>query len=184
MILVTLGTQDKSFERLLKAIDLQIKNGNIKDKIIVQAGYTKYKSKNMDIRNFLSMEELEGLQRKADLIITHGGVGSIITPLKYNKKIIACPRLAKYGEHTNNHQLQIIDNFEKAGYILALYDFNKLDEILKKSKTFKPKKYISNENILRKEVKKYIENNNRKYFSLFMTILIILFIIYLTIKLF
>ena len=49
MILVTLGTQDKSFVRLLKAIDREIKKGNIKEKVIVQAGYTKYNSKNMEI---------------------------------------------------------------------------------------------------------------------------------------
>ena len=45
MILVTLGTQDKSFVRLLKAIDREIKKGNIKEKVIVQAGYTKYKDR-------------------------------------------------------------------------------------------------------------------------------------------
>ena len=42
MIFVTLGTQDKSFERLLKAIDKEIEKGTIKDKVVVQAGYTKY----------------------------------------------------------------------------------------------------------------------------------------------
>ena len=47
MIFVVLGTQDKSFERLLKAIDEQIEMKNIKEKVIVQAGSTKYKSKNM-----------------------------------------------------------------------------------------------------------------------------------------
>ena len=31
MILVTLGTQDKSFDRLLKAIDKEIENKNIKE---------------------------------------------------------------------------------------------------------------------------------------------------------
>ena len=49
MIFVTLGTQDKSFERLLKAIDKEIEKGTIKDKVVVQAGYTKYESKNMEI---------------------------------------------------------------------------------------------------------------------------------------
>ena len=49
MILITLGTQDKSFERLLKAVDKEIENGNIKEKVIAQIGTTKYESKNMEL---------------------------------------------------------------------------------------------------------------------------------------
>ena len=82
MILVTLGTQDKSFERLLKAIDKEIEKGNIKDKVVVQAGYTKYKSKNMEIFKSVSNDRLEELMDEASLIITHGGVGSILTASK------------------------------------------------------------------------------------------------------
>ena len=95
------------------------------------------------------------------MLITHGGVGSIITGLKNGKKVIAAPRLSEYGEHTNDHQLQIIDNFSENGYILGLYDFDKLDVILKKAKKFKPKKYTSNsENMVElvsKEIERYIQ---------------------------
>ena len=59
MILVTLGTQDKSFVRLLKAIDREIKKGNIKEKVIVQAGYTKYNSKNMEIFDLTTPDEID-----------------------------------------------------------------------------------------------------------------------------
>lgn len=159
MILVTLGTQDKSFERLLKAIDKQVEKGNIKDKIVVQAGHTKYKSKNMEIYDLVPMDKFDKLISECDLLITHGGVGSIITGLKNGKKVIAAARLQKYGEHGNDHQLQIIENFSNDGYILDLSDFDKLDEVLEKSKKFKPKKYKSNTKkfieVLEKEIKKY-----------------------------
>ena len=89
MILVTLGTQDKSFERLVKAIDKEIENGNIKDKVIVQAGYTKYKSDNMEIFDFVLPDKLDKLMKEADILITHGGVGSILGALKYDKPVIA-----------------------------------------------------------------------------------------------
>ena len=56
---------------------------------------------------------------KASFIITHGGVGSIISSLKLNKKVIAVPRLSKYNEHVNDHQLQIIEDFDKQGYIIG-----------------------------------------------------------------
>ena len=96
MILVTLGTQDKSFERLLKQIDKEIKNKTIKEKIIVQAGYTKYQSKNMEIFDYKSQEELNELIKKCSFLITHAGVGSILNGLSNGKKVIAVPRLSKY----------------------------------------------------------------------------------------
>lgn len=160
MILVTLGTQDKSFTRLLEAIDKEIEKGTIKDKVIVQAGYTKYKSNNMEIFKTVSNDKLESLIEEADLIITHGGVGSILTSLKHHKKVIAAPRLAKYNEHTNDHQKQIIDEFSKDGYILALKDLTKIDKILNKSKTFKPKEFKSNNDNFKKLITTYIEDTN------------------------
>ena len=159
MILVRLGTQDKSFKRLLEDIDKQITLGNTNDEIIVQAGHTKYNSANMTIFDFIPYDEFDEYIKKCNLLITHGGVGSIITGLKYGKKVIAAPRLAKYGEHTNDHQLQIIDNFTENGYILGLYDFAKLDDVIKKSDKFKPKKYKSNTNNMIKLVENYIDNN-------------------------
>lgn len=144
MILVTLGTQDKSFKRLLDAIQLQIDKGNIKEKVVVQAGFTKYDSKDMEIFDLIPTVEFSKLIKKADLIITHGGVGSIMDALKSGKKVIAAPRLKKYGEHDNDHQLEIINNFAKLGYIIPLKDFNKLGKLLEKARTFVPKKIKSN----------------------------------------
>ena len=123
MIFVTLGTQDKPFTRLLEAIQKQIDAGVIKDKVIVQAGYTKFESDDMKIYELINMDEFDKLIKECDILITHGGVGNILTGLKYNKKIIAAARLEKYGEHTNDHQLQIVDKFADEGYILKLSDF-------------------------------------------------------------
>lgn len=144
LILVTLGTQDKKFSRLLEAVQKQIDLGNIKDKVIVQAGCTSFQSKDMEVFDLIPMDRFAELIKECNLLITHGGVGSIIEGLKNSKVVIAAPRLKKYKEHTNDHQLQIIENFSEEGFILPLYDFDKLDEILIKSKKFIPKKYISN----------------------------------------
>jgi len=145
MILVTLGTQDKDFSRLLKAVEKAVKNGSIKEKVIVQAGFTQYSSDVLEILDFVSPEELEKLVMKASLVITHGGVGSIMMALQHKKKIIAAARLKKYKEHTNDHQMQIIKEFVRDGYLLELRDFNQLDKILQKSRSFKPKTYCSNQ---------------------------------------
>ena len=142
MILVTLGTQDKTFVRLLDEIDKLINKGIIKDKVIVQAGFTKYSSDNMEIFDLIAQDEFNNLMTKADLVITHGGVGNIISALEKNKKVIAVPRLAKYKEHINDHQTQIIAKFNALGYIIGLQDVDELDMALKKVKKFKPKKFV------------------------------------------
>ena len=142
MILVTLGTQDKNFVRLLEKIDQLINNGLIKDKVIVQAGFTKYNSENMEIFDLIPQDEFNDLMDKADIIITHGGAGNIISALEKNKKVIAVPRLAKYGEHINDHQTQIIAKFNALGYIIGLQDVDELDDAVKQIKKFKPKKFV------------------------------------------
>ena len=159
MIFVTLGTQDKPFTRLLEAIQKQIDAGIIKDKVIVQAGYTKFESDDMKIYELINMDEFDKLIKECDILITHGGVGSITGGLMHGKKVIAAARLKEYKEHTNDHQVQIIEVFSKAGYILKLDDFDKLDEVLRKSKKFKPKRFISNTDKFINNLKNYIEKN-------------------------
>ena len=160
MILVILGTQDKQFPRLLEAVDKEIKKGNIKDKVIVQAGQTKFESSNMEIIDLLPEPEFEKLIDEADLIITHGGAGSILSGIKKGKKIIAVPRLSKYKEHHNDHQKQIVNEFAKEGYVIKLDNLNKLDEAIDKSLKFKPKKFESNTDNMIKLLEDYIEDTN------------------------
>ena len=141
MILVMLGTQNNSFHRLLEEIDRLINRGVIHEKVIVQAGYTKYSSENMEIFGLIPQEELEKYQEEADLIITHGGVGSIVSSLRLEKKVIAVPRLHEYGEHVNDHQKQIVNSFDKKGYIIGVSDVSELENALGKVAEFEPKKY-------------------------------------------
>lgn len=162
MILVTLGTQDKKFYRLLDAIQKAIDDGIINDKVIVQAGYSSdYKSDDMEIFNLVSINKFKKLISECDILITHGGVGSIITGLKENKKIIAVPRLKKYKEHTNDHQIQIVDNFASEGYIVKLDDGEDLSYIIECINDFTPKEYKSNHTDFIKmvdvEIEKYLK---------------------------
>ena len=159
MILVMLGTQNNSFHRLLEEIDKLIKEKKITEEVIVQSGYTKYKSENMKIIDFVSSEELKKLEIRTDLIITHGGVGSIINSIELGKKVIAVPRLKKYGEHVNDHQLDIVESFNELGYIIGIKDVGELEIALEKVKKFEPRKYIQNTGNIIKIVENFIENN-------------------------
>ncbi len=160
MILVILGTQDKEFPRLLEAVEKEIKNGTIKERVVVQAGQTKYESDCMEIFDLLPAPEFDQLMDEADLIITHGGAGSILGAIKRGKKVIAAARLEKYKEHHNDHQRQIIGEFVKQGYILELRDFQKLGKVIEKAKSFKPKKFESNTAHMVELLENYIEEEN------------------------
>lgn len=156
MILVTLGTQDKSFVRLLKMLEECLVDLKMDEEVIVQAGYTQYHSDRMKIFDYIDMKEFDELIQKADLIITHGGVGTIVTSLKLNKKIIACARLQEYGEHHNDHQCQIIDSFTEKGYILSCNNVDEMKQALLTYKNFIPKPFESNHSkfldLIRKEI--------------------------------
>ena len=149
MILVMLGTQNNDFHRLLDEIEKNIENGNINEEVIVQAGFTKYKSDKMKIFSMTSIENLDKLIKQADLIITHAGVGSIEMSLEHNKKVIAVPRLKKFGvprlkkfgEHVNDHQKDIERKLDEKGCLVGIDDVSKLGIALKKVKKFIPKKY-------------------------------------------
>ena len=156
MILVVLGTQDKKFERLIRLVDEALEKGWITEDVIVQAGCTAYESKRMKIVDFLDMESFDELLKECRILITHGGVGTIMSALREHKKVIACARLAKYGEHHNDHQCEIIDNFYERGYLLRVNDNETLEAALQKAETFECAE---------------VESNNRKMISLLMNYL-------------
>lgn len=162
MILITLGTQDKEFTRILKEVDKLITKKVIKEVVVVQAGYTKYKSKNMKIFDYVSKTELEKYIEKASFVITHAGVGTIFDCLNKNKKIIAVPRLSKYKEHNNDHQLQIVEEFGKEGFLIPVYEMDELEQAIQKVKTFKPNKYKSNNKNMVKLISEYIDRNEKR----------------------
>ncbi len=160
MIFVMLGTQNNPFQRLLEEIDRLIGKNIIKEEVIVQAGYTQYqpKSEKMKMIDFMSREELDTFEQKANFIITHGGVGSIITSLEKGKKVIAVPRLHQYGEHVNNHQTEIVEKFNKGGNIIGLQDVEELEEAIKKVQDFEPKPYIENNKKMLEMIENFIDN--------------------------
>lgn len=154
MVLVTVGTQKQQFNRIFELVEKSKKLK--KEKIVAQVGYTKYSNKKMDIFDFIPLDEMEKDILEADLIISHGGVGTIFSAIKKGKKVIAVPRLEKYGEHINDHQIEICEELEKEGYILYYKDgVDNLDDLIEKIMKIELKQYSSDNNyldILRKEI--------------------------------
>ena len=113
MIFITLGSQKFQFNRLLEQIDLLIEKGVIKEDVLAQTGASDYKPKHFNYKDFMTQDEFRENMSKSNFVITHAGTGAIITALKFDKKVIAIPRLARFGEHVDDHQIQLIDEFKE-----------------------------------------------------------------------
>lgn len=148
MIFVTLGSQKFQFNRLLQAVDDLLEDEN--EEVFAQIGYSDYKPKNYRYKQFLDREEFADIMDKSDIVITHGGTGAIIGAVKKGKKVIAVPRLAKYGEHVDDHQLQLVGQFKELNLICECQDTSRLSEALKTVRNTEYNTYKSNtENIIR-----------------------------------
>ena len=150
MIFVTLGSQKFQFNRLLMELDKLVEEKKISNDIFAQIGYSDYKPKNYEFKEFLDREQFAEIMERCEIVITHGGTGAIVGAVKREKKVIAVPRLSKFGEHVDDHQLQIIDQFTDMNFIVGVKDTNEIYEALEQLKTIEFKKYISNtENIIK-----------------------------------
>lgn len=156
MILVTVGTNPFSFDRLLKVVDELIEKRKIKEKVIMQIGHSTYIPKNAKWFRLTSYKKMEELNKKARIVITHGGAGSILTALKFKKPVIAVPRLRKFNEHTDDHQLDLVRVMSEEGFIIGLYRTDQLEKAIKM--TAKMKRVKTTKNMLIKTIKDYLKS--------------------------
>lgn len=157
MIFITLGSQKFQFNRLLKAVDELVCAGKIDGEIFAQTGYSDYKPENYAFKPFVDRDEFKNYTDKCDIFITHGGTGAIIGAVKKEKKVIAVARLAKYGEHVDDHQLQILEQFKELGLIYSCDDCEELEEALEYVKTHDFKKYESNTQTIIDDIERFIK---------------------------
>lgn len=148
MIFVTLGSQKFQFNRLLKEIDNLVGKGKITEKVFAQTGYSDYEPRNYEYKNFLDRDEFIKVMERCDKVITHGGTGAIIGAVKQKKKVIGVPRLAKYDEHVDDHQLQIINEFSNMNLIISIEEIKELEEKLNELDLRSFEAYISNTNAI------------------------------------
>lgn len=180
MIFVSLGTQDKPFNRIIDYI-LKLKE-EIKElediEIVFQIGQTKLseeeknkieklnektnekkvsekiknkEEKNITVFNMLKPEEMKKYIINSSIVITHAGVGTIMECIENNKDIIVLPRKEENGEHVNNHQEEIAFEMEKKGLLYKVDTYEKMKEIVIE--------LIKNSN--NKKEKRYISNNEK-----------------------
>jgi UDP-N-acetylglucosamine transferase subunit ALG13 len=130
--------------------------GKIDEEAIMQIGETIYEPKNAKYFRFASKEEMDRLYEDARVIVCHAGVGSILTALEHGKPVIAVPRREKYGEHVDNHQLEIAGEMEKEGRITVVYEIKDLESVIKNVNSSSVKFRSEREDLIR-ELRMYIK---------------------------
>ena len=157
MIFVVLGTQKFQLNRLLKLLDEYVYAGFIKEEIIAQIGHSTYIPQHYSYKQFMDKEEFDATIAKADVVIAHSGVGTIMTSINAKKPVIVFPRLAKYKEHVDDHQLDIAKAFETKSYVLCCYEGDDLLELIKKSKEYKFEEYVSHREKIVSLIKDFLD---------------------------
>lgn len=159
MIFVVLGTQKFQCNRLLKEIDRLVENGKLQEKVYAQRGNSDYVPKHFEFTNFLAKEEFEKKIEESSLLITHSGVGTILAAMNHHKPIIVYPRLKKYKEHVDNHQMDIAKAFSKKNLVLMCSETDDLGQVIEKSKTFTFGTYISQRECVLETIRNYIRKD-------------------------
>lgn len=157
MIFVTLGSQKFQFDRLLQKLDELVTKGVVSEKIVAQIGASTYMPQNYEYVPFMDREQFANTMDQCDIVITHGGTGVIISAVKKGKKVIAIPRLAKYKEHVDDHQLQLLHQFDDLQLICACYDLEDLEEKYLGIRDMKFKEYVSNTNVIIESIEEYLK---------------------------
>lgn len=138
MIFVTVGTQFP-FDRLIKAVDVAAGKGLFREEVFAQIGESDYVPENFDFAKTLEKARFDELVDKASVMISHAGMGTITIALANHKPLLVMPRLKKYGEAVNDHQLDITRHFEDSGYLMACYEPQQVIEKISSLGSFKPK---------------------------------------------
>lgn len=138
MILVTLGTHELPFNRLVDALDSML-DAHLPNSlpVVLQRGHSKPSRHTIKQFSFLEADRFAELMTEANYVITHAGVGSVMSSLRNNKSVIACPRYHELSEHVDDHQVEWCNAIESKGWVLTLKAGDDLSVVFEKLKSFK-----------------------------------------------
>jgi UDP-N-acetylglucosamine transferase subunit ALG13 len=126
MIFVSVGTHEAPFDRLLQAVE-ELRPD---EQIVVQHGPSGVRVPGAVEAEYLPFEEVVDYIREARAVVMHAGVGSVMIALANGKRPIVMPRLHRFGEHVDDHQLELARRLEANGLVTVVEDHERLAEAL------------------------------------------------------
>ena len=157
MIFLTVGTQFP-FDRFVRAVDNIFDQGLIDEEIFAQIGETSYKPRNFESVASLEKKIFDERFKRASSVISHAGVGTITVALKNHKPLLVMPRMKRYKEHVNDHQVATAKKFEELGHILAVYDVKDLPNGIRKLKNFIPRKRKASPDAIADRIRRFLNS--------------------------
>lgn len=158
MIFVAVGTQKFPFNRLLRLVDDLVAQRVIQEPVIAQTGNSDYQPKNYEYGRFFDKDAFEDYVRNCDVLVTHSGVATIITGLKFEKKVIVVPRLARFAEHVDDHQVQIAQSFSKQNLVMMCGENDDLARLLHDVRHHSFSKYVSQRDLVVQTIRDYLNS--------------------------
>ena len=152
MIFVTVGMHTKGFDRLLKRMD-EIA-GTLNEEVVMQIGHTSFRPQKAKWFDFTTEAGIREWCQKARVVVTQPAM-SILDAQEQNKPVIVVPRLKKYDEVIDDHQLAFARHLEKEGKVIAVYDVDELEETLMNMDS-KPVNLVRDKRLVN-ALRKYIE---------------------------
>ena len=157
MILLTVGTLFP-FDRLVRAVDEAVAAGIVKQQVFAQIGTTNYVPKNMEYVEVLDKQSFNKKVADAEYLISHAGIGSITIALEHNKPLLVMPRMKRYKEHVNDHQVGTARKYEKSGHLLVAYNIEDLPDCIHKLKNFVPRQRKANPEAVADRIRRFLNN--------------------------
>lgn len=127
MIFCTIGTQ-VPFDRFVRIVDEVAVE--LDEEVIAQVYKSQYQAKNIRTVDFLAPDEFNKLFSEARLIVSHAGMGTIISAMQQEKPIIVFPRIAALGEHRNEHQMATAKQMAKMKYVYVAFNAEQLRKLM------------------------------------------------------
>ncbi len=141
MIFVTVGT-DLPFDRMVKIVDAWARERERSD-VFAQIGEGGWKPEYIRYSEFLQPDDFREYFKSASVIISHAGMGTILSALLHGKPILVMPKLAKLGEHRNEHQTATAIRMKEFGNVNAAFDDDELLKQLDQLDQLAPSRQIS-----------------------------------------
>lgn len=161
-IFLTVGTQKFQFDRLLKMLDDFMAYEGVEYQVFAQTGNCRYEPKHYQYKSFVSKEEFQEYVELCDLVITHSGVATIMAGLKKNKPVIVVPRLKKYKEHVDNHQIEIANSFSEKNFVLMYREGESFSELIREAETHFFDSYESQNEKMIETLREYLSSGQNE----------------------
>jgi UDP-N-acetylglucosamine transferase subunit ALG13 len=130
------------FDRLIREAD-RVAALTSGQRWFAQIGNGDFQPKHMEFARFLTKSDFDRRIRSADFIIAHGGIGIISDAVGLGKPLLAVPRLARLGEHVDDHQTATVDYCVERGYVLAANPDDDFTDQLPQLQRFRPQQRMS-----------------------------------------